>query len=70
MRLKVVEADLLDITANDALELRNEINKATGGTCFKKNEYPALHKLYTLLTGMFDSAVHNVHFISKREEQP
>jgi len=63
MRARVQEIDLEGIKKRDALELKNEINKATGGNLHFNNEYPQLKRLYKLLNGLFDSSHEGIHFI-------
>ncbi len=67
MQVEIQEINIEGIKRDFALELKNEINKATNGKlAFMPDEYPALTKLYALLKGNFDSSVHGVHFISSR----
>lgn len=68
MQLRVTKADLEGISKDYALQLKNEINKATGGKLYFTDEYPALTKLYKLLNGAFDSSVSGVHFIETRTD--
>lgn len=65
MRLKINEVDITRITENEAKDLQNEINKATGGNLFLTNDYPTLKKLYVLLNNSFNSSINGVHFFSK-----
>lgn len=69
MKAVIEEIDLHSIKRRDALELRNEINKATGGNLYFNDDYPKLKELYELLTGCFESSHSGVHTISKKYEQ-
>lgn len=66
MKAVIEEIDLHTINRRDAQELRNEINKATGGNLYFNDDYPRLKELYELLTGCFESSYNGVHTISKR----
>lgn len=61
MKAVIEEIDLHRITRRDALELKNEINKATNGNIFFNDDYPRLKELYQILNGCFDSSVVGVH---------
>lgn len=61
MKAVIEEIDLHMIKRRDALELRNEINKATGGNLFFNDDYPRLKELYQILSGCFESSMHGVH---------
>jgi len=67
MKAVIEKIDLHTITRRDALELRNEINKATGGSLFFNDDFPHLKELYQLLQGCFDSSYNGVHTINKRD---
>jgi hypothetical protein len=66
MKAVIEEIDIHTITRRDALELKNEINKATGGNLYFNDDFPRLKEFYELLNGCFDSSVNGVHTISKR----
>lgn len=66
MKAVIEEIDLHTITRRDALELRNEINKATQGNLYFNDDYPHLKELDQLLSGCFESSYNGVHTISKR----
>lgn len=67
MKAVIEEIDLHTIKRRDALELRNEINKATGGNLYFNNDFPRLKELYELLTGCFENSVSGVHTIRSRD---
>lgn len=65
MKATVNNIDLENISREDAMAIRNELKALE--LVFNQDKYPKLFELDRILAGMFDSMVHNVHFISKRD---
>ena len=67
MKVEIKEIDLVGIKKGFALELKNEILKATKNELHFSKEYPALRSLFKLIQGSFDSSVNGVHFLSSND---
>lgn len=63
MHVKIENISIEDINYKDALELKNEILKATKGEIHFDNKYPALKRLLMLLQGSFENSTKGVHFV-------
>lgn len=61
MRLRIEKVSIEGITRADALALRNEIVKATGGKLHFDDGFDTLELIYDLLSGAFESSVVGVH---------
>ena len=67
MRQKINNVDIIDIDVYAGKGILSEINKLTEGNLKFSLDYPYLNELYDLLNGSFNSSIHKVHHISKRD---
>lgn len=67
MKIEIQEIDIQRIDRGKAIELMNEINKATGGKLYFTQDYPRLKELHKLLNACFLSSVTGVHIIDGHE---
>jgi len=67
MVLKVKEVEIQRLTESEAMALRQEMLQATDGNLeLYPDKFPAMNKLFKLITGAFVNSHEGVHFIKNR----